>query len=485
MKNTKKFITVLMTTVLLFNFFTFNIFPTYAHDAMLDVIYDVCIESIGDGIDELWYVVNGVYASKHYDHETDTIKYYFEPSAAEGYTWTTDVSENVANEIKTAYANSMKKWNNVYFYSYDTSGNIVKNKIINIIEGTATDHNLSIYPKSGREYIALTDSIGNENIIESGTITHKHYNEWEMHVSVEGFYVHDSISADMVNTIRERTGAHEMGHVLGLYDIENYCNSNTSTDHHHHELLMGYGRPLESRGQNITYKDIAGVAITRGFHTDADHKWLNCGLQNNNKYKLLCSICNGVKEVSSLEGYTYDTYLSCSSNHNLIDGNMMAVASYGNQDYYKCKYCKYVAPFSDLVTQNYSANTRLSSQYHTYTNNVPGLNYTVIEKHSYTYTWISYTAHEYDCECGEHDSGSHVVREGAFSNGNQYAMCLLCKRKATFGMVEGNFSVTPFPHTANGSFILPNGVIVLVDEDMEAYFNGTLVFYEGDIPEIE
>ena len=34
--------------------------------------------------------------------------------------------------------------------------------------------------------------------------------------------------------------------------------------------------------------------------------------------------------------------------------------------------------------------------------------------------------------------------------------------------------------TINGSYILPNGIIVLVDEDIEAYENGTLVFYDQD-----
>lgn len=36
------------------------------------------------------------------------------------------------------------------------------------------------------------------------------------------------------------------------------------------------------------------------------------------------------------------------------------------------------------------------------------------------------------------------------------------------------------PHTENGSYILPNGVIVLVDEDIESYFNGTLEFYSDE-----
>lgn len=38
----------------------------------------------------------------------------------------------------------------------------------------------------------------------------------------------------------------------------------------------------------------------------------------------------------------------------------------------------------------------------------------------------------------------------------------------------------------NGSYILPSGIIVLVDEDLDAYLNGTLVFYDKDsIPVME
>lgn len=30
------------------------------------------------------------------------------------------------------------------------------------------------------------------------------------------------------------------------------------------------------------------------------------------------------------------------------------------------------------------------------------------------------------------------------------------------------------------SYILPSGIIVLIDEDIDSYFNGTLVFYKED-----
>jgi hypothetical protein len=41
-------------------------------------------------------------------------------------------------------------------------------------------------------------------------------------------------------------------------------------------------------------------------------------------------------------------------------------------------------------------------------------------------------------------------------------------------------SLGELPHSENGSFILPDGIIVLVDEDIEAYFNGTLEFVYPD-----
>ncbi|MBR2926650.1 MAG: hypothetical protein IKC31_03635 [Clostridia bacterium] len=43
------------------------------------------------------------------------------------------------------------------------------------------------------------------------------------------------------------------------------------------------------------------------------------------------------------------------------------------------------------------------------------------------------------------------------------------------------FCVGSIYHTANGSYILPNGVIVLVDEDIEAYLNGEPVFTLGEV----
>ena len=57
--------------------------------------------------------------------------------------------------------------------------------------------------------------------------------------------------------------------------------------------------------------------------------------------------------------------------------------------------------------------------------------------------------------------------------------CLACGATVTIsGPSIGINSVTHV--TASGSYILPNGVIVLADEDIEAYFNGELEFFDPD-----
>ncbi len=342
---------------------------------------------MNEGLDESWYIIEKpIYGEYHYSHQTDTVKYYFEEYSEDGqYTWTTDVDENVANEIKTAYADSMKKWNNVYFYSHDSDGNIIKKKLINVIEGTEEDHNLSIFPKSGNNYIATTQAISGGEIIESGTTLHRHYSEWKMNVYVYYFYVHGLYGDTYINAVRERNGAHEFGHVLGLADVDVSCTS-TETEDHHNELLMGYGSPMENRAQDISYKDIAGAAITRGFHTDIDHKWLyDPSESTSNNHRLICSICNGVKYVDSLNNYTYDIYECCEGNHNLSSENMMVVASYGEYDYYKCKYCRYVATFNMKIEQNYQT-IPISDTHHKTFNEVLGLEYNMpAEPHTLSY----------------------------------------------------------------------------------------------------
>ena len=108
--------------------------------------------------------------------------------------------------------------------------------------------------------------------------------------------------------------------------------------------------------------------------------------------------------------------------------------------------------------------------------------YSKTHQHNYnnSYQWNSLTDHESYCICGNYILEAHVVSSGAFSGGQQYATCLACGGLASFGGTIHN-GIGLYPHTINGSFILPNGVIVLVDADYESYLNGTLIFiYPGE-----
>ena len=102
--------------------------------------------------------------------------------------------------------------------------------------------------------------------------------------------------------------------------------------------------------------------------------------------------------------------------------------------------------------------------------------------HSYS-TWAPYslTQHIECCECGAKGTikNNHVVTSSGSLGGK--ANCILCGALIDLGLGFGESFIQNIQKvTLNGSYILPNGIIVLVDEDIEAYLNGTLVFYDKD-----
>ena len=536
------------------------------------------------------------YIQYHIDDDILVIKYYFEETEEPNpdtnpnptYTWTTDIcqyyisqgmsevdamecAESTVAEIKSAYAASMEKWNNIYYYSYDENGNIMSNKIITVVEGTKLDHNLSIYPM---DYITAGDTVANavrDGICEDipndiPGLSHLHYSNYKMHVNVNLFFEHNSfeinnyeissVSFELANKLKDYVGQHELGHVLGLFDVDVCCNALQYVEHHE-ELLMGYA----GYGAGYaTYKDIAGVSITRGFHTDDDHIWMMRTRANGMK-DVICALCNGVRYNvdTSLDsdgnclynGEVHNTYQSC-VHHGGANEKMLLVATDGERDFFKCLYCRHIeevqiinsgvatkyqgftlydtvsakttkylkltishdetynfkvtsyrALFMDLYdaelkntnlftddiyTENgYNITLTVGTYYIRIQNNYYSDNNISISVnppphiHEYTdYTYYSPTQHIECCECGQKGTqkGSHIVQEGSVVN--YKGICMYCR--ATVFILDNHFpglmSVTRY--SINGSYILPNGIIVLVDEDIEAYENGTLVFYDKD-----
>lgn len=93
------------------------------------------------------------------------------------------------------------------------------------------------------------------------------------------------------------------------------------------------------------------------------------------------------------------------------------------------------------------------------------------------WTYYSRLSHRGKCSCGSWIEKPHVINASEIIN-NQ-AKCLECKTMLDlrYDVVNGTSKKKV---SINGSYVLPNGIIVLVKEDIEAYFAGTLIFYDND-----
>ena len=97
------------------------------------------------------------------------------------------------------------------------------------------------------------------------------------------------------------------------------------------------------------------------------------------------------------------------------------------------------------------------------------------ENHDYhaPYLWFSYTHHFASCGCGTTREEGHVVKKSLIGGSNRFSTCILCGGKAEIGFIQFN-SLKKLNTSKNGSYISSNGVIVLADEDIEAYLSGEL-----------
>ena len=97
------------------------------------------------------------------------------------------------------------------------------------------------------------------------------------------------------------------------------------------------------------------------------------------------------------------------------------------------------------------------------------------EEHNLAYTYVDASFHRCDClQCGHTHTQVHAIQAGGMN------VCIGCKKviRDPSGPGQVIHSVGQAQYvSANGSYVLPSGIIVLVDEDIEAYLAGTLTFY--------
>lgn len=107
--------------------------------------------------------------------------------------------------------------------------------------------------------------------------------------------------------------------------------------------------------------------------------------------------------------------------------------------------------------------------------------YEIISAHSFgAYIYYNNSSHRKSCFCGFYISEGHSVRQADIVN-NRYARCLGCRAQLDLSVDNANIIMSNITQVSiNGSYILSNGIVVLVDEDIQAYMDGTLVFYHPD-----
>ena len=102
------------------------------------------------------------------------------------------------------------------------------------------------------------------------------------------------------------------------------------------------------------------------------------------------------------------------------------------------------------------------------------------------YVYLNKLSHRAVCDCGATGTiGAHYTNSGDV-DGDGYAPCSACGYLMDL-RDDGSEGLMSIPQVSvNGSYILPNGIVVLVDEDVEAYLAGTLQFYHpADLPVTE
>lgn len=173
------------------------------------------------------------------------------------------------------------------------------------------------------------------------------------------------------------------------------------------------------------------------------------------------------------------------------------VAYYYDQDGIHTNYGWGAADADRVIADTYSEYTRIEaagaidftsvSKKHSNNYNIGGAYYCGCTHHDHDYTssFASYSSkyHKAFCACGEYALRSHAILSGStyIRNGRTYGVCTDCNGTINLGENKGLVhDGLPTKISDNGSYIRPDGIIVLVEEDIDSYKDGTLIFYDAE-----
>ena len=181
---------------------------------------------------------------------------------------------------------------------------------------------------------------------------------------------------------------------------------------------------------------------------------LNSSHSHSNNYLWTCNGCNGTvcpcgDKTCNHGAYSYTSY---NNTYHLKSCNACGNYVYENHHY-----------------QAVGSNNVCSDCGHTVSH---------IHDYTHSYTWLNYNQHRAYCACGGNRIEQHVVSAKSLGDGLQYVTCILCGGPANAGIVPWNKGIQV---TESGSFISPNGTLVLADEDIDGYLAGEIAFEYDDI----
>lgn len=366
------------------------------------------------------------------------------------------------SNIKPILRKGVQKWNNVYF----RDGSVDK-RLIYIEETTSLNNaNVVFYPSAAKPsvenemyddlkytviqnstytYIGTTEKVDESCVDLSDTYEeHQHCTKYQIVINIREL-IKEETTHSLLMLKTEKIGTHEIGHVLGLTDIEHKESSYVS----HPELIMSSGYSDDNHTLDIPYQEVVGVAILRGLHTDEEHQWVEESYNGETRYK--CIICNGYTSVNP--GGIINSYGHTDGHsHNHEVNELMIVgkikyAKYGEHYHYykKCIQCSYVVALSDNISyKNVITNTHTivcndckmewikthtfeydSTNRDTHTSRCVVCNYLKSQTtHTYVYTSIDDSTH--NCYCSICDYSNTFEHDMVYDVDLQKYICVDC-----------------------------------------------------------
>ena len=336
----------------------------------------------------------------------------------------------------------IEKWNSVYFRDGGVDKRLVYIEETNVL----SDANIVFYPSvaktpydtSDLDYSVIQNTAypGTTEVIEESCedgysstfsgVEFKHCTKFNITINVREIVKPSASNSILMGKI-EKIGTHEIGHVLGLGDIENVRAQDYANGAHsglRPDLIMS-GYYDENYTLDLSYKEIAGVAIFRGIHTDMDHQWLKEIVNNSIRYK--CLICNGTTMVEP-SGTIIDYGHNGENNHSHIDSDLLIVGKiqymkYDNHAHYykKCKYCSYVSVVSDNITYK-----NVTNNFHTVECNDCNMEWQ--QEHTYVYDNTNKDIHTSKCQvCNYIGTQSMHIYSWIYIDENKHLnSCIVC-----------------------------------------------------------